>query len=30
LNYLKTRLVRDGSTYSSNLNMFSGDLMKAQ
>lgn len=30
LNYLKTRLVREGSTYSSNLNIFYGDLMKAQ
>jgi hypothetical protein len=30
LNYLRTRLVRDGATYSSNLNIFYGDLMQAQ
>ena len=30
LNYLRTRLVREGATYSSNLNIFFGDLMQAQ
>lgn len=30
LNYLRTRLVREGSTYSSNLKAFTGDLMQAE
>ena len=28
LSYLRTRLVRDGATYSSSLNLFFGDLMQ--
>jgi len=30
LSYLRTRLVRDGATYSSSLNLFFGDLMQTQ